>query len=210
MKRIVKVSLLLSVISTLIATAALGQNRQVIRVDEFGHGLDAVFGPDPTGGVPGSVLQYFLPFSGSVVPGDVGIFETNNATVVSDLVRFFNNPFNNRPMMIFYSEAAPDEPPPIALADSGLPINGNPSIFLTEFGPPGSFEEYNLAEYFCNPGMPGSDGNPNGIRYLFQSDGVVVPEPGAISLVITGLAILCGAGLRRKKRCGENTVLNRR
>jgi hypothetical protein len=160
-----------------------------ITVDEFGNGLPYLFAADPTGGRSGSVLQYFLPFSGPVVTGDLGVYENTNHTAISDIIRFYNDPVTQRPMMIFYSSNDDVDPSP-PLADTGLPLNGNPLLFVTEAGPPGSEEEFNIAEYFSGPGMPGFFGNTgDSTRYDFISDGLV-PEPGVGALLLTGIGLL--------------------
>src|SRR4051794_25761472 len=46
------------------------------------------YAADPTGGVAGNVLIYALPES--VNPGDVRVWEDSAATILSDVMRFFN------------------------------------------------------------------------------------------------------------------------
>src|SRR5262249_40479536 len=115
--------------------------------DERGNGvLDVGFGsvsafgmlqPDPTGGVAGAVLTYFLP--DLVASGDVLVLESAEAPTLSDVVRFTNatgalDGSLNADRFIFYSDLPePGEPPD--LADTGFPTSFSTNrVFVPEQG----------------------------------------------------------------------------
>jgi hypothetical protein len=125
------------------------------------------------------VLIYTLPFL--VVPGDVGLLEPNDPTKsLSDVLRFINSPAGvNQSLLIFYSDFSATDPAD-ALADSGLPFAPN-ALLINEIGPEGS----NGALWSPAPGLPGS--NSAGVQYNIISD---VPEPGAMSLLLSGVGVL--------------------
>ena len=196
MKNVLKVLTLSGFALAVASTTALGQ----FTVDEFGHGLPSTIAVDPSGGIAGNVLIYFMP--SVVVPGDVVLIEPNQPTgTYSDIIRFFNPVGGNQSLMIFYSDFGPNDPPD-APADTGLPLqlSGN-VVFVNEVGGEGN----NAANYIAVsqppgglPGTPGWNGNANGTLYTFVSDSPV-PEPSSAILLLSGLGVLIGISRARKK-----------
>jgi hypothetical protein len=160
-------------------------------IDEFGGpltSLPSTIGPDPSGGVAGSVLIYTLPFG--VVSGDVILSEPGQPpTPDSDVVRFWNPAAGTQSEIIFYSDISLTDPAD-APADVGLPTQFQPlTIRIQELGGEGN----NGAIYLASPGLPGSTSAP--IQYNIISD---VPEPGTGALLLSGVGLLFG--IRRFRR----------
>jgi hypothetical protein len=160
-------------------------------IDEFGGpntSLPSFMGLDPSGGVAGPVLIYTLPFA--VVSGDVILSEPGlPPTPDSDVIRFWNTTGANQSEIIFYSDFSATDPAD-APADVGLPTQFQSlAIRIQEVGPEGN----NGAVFVANPGLPGSTSAP--IQYNIISD---VPEPGIMTLLFSGVALLFG--IRRFRR----------
>ena len=182
MKTLAKILALIGLTSTLTTTAALGQNTNVITVDELGKGsfngaaLPSGITVEPFSGI--ATLTYSLPFP--TVPGDVQLFEVNAAGTnqLSDVIRFDGNGH-----LFFFSEREATDVPPFDPADVNQfpsPIAGLNVVALIENGPEGN----NGAFYNPAGGNPGD--NSAGASYNLISD---VPEPS--SMVLAGL----GGGL---------------
>ncbi len=169
------------------ATTAFSQNL-LISVDEWGVGyangtpLKSQIAPDPFSGI--ATVSYSLPFP--AVPGDVQLIEADGTT--SDLLRFDGNS-----RLFFFSDWSPGDPPD-APADAGIPapVAGLLTVSLFETGTEGVLDGY----WGYNPGFTGPGGNSAGAVYDFISD---VPEPGPLTLMACGLAIL-GVVQRRRRQ----------
>jgi hypothetical protein len=171
-----------------------------ITVDEYGVGtftnnldLNAVLTGslqhDPGPGGLDNVLTYGLR-GAPVVAGDVLLSEPSGA--IFDVVRF--NSSNGT--LAFYSDNLPTADSPGDTPSPPLTLYGN-LVIIPEIGPEGN----NLATYTPTAGQPGFMGGASGpVTYTLISDGHtpnVVPEPGTVSLLSTGvLGLLCVA--RRK------------
>src|SRR5690242_18433518 len=97
MKQLIKSLILLASLWIAGANTALGQaNALTFTFDEFGTGIfvtnpvPSVIGPDPSGGLSGPVLIYFLPIA--TVTGDVVLSEPGQpaAGPSSDIIRFWD------------------------------------------------------------------------------------------------------------------------
>jgi hypothetical protein len=166
-----------------------------VTFDEFGTGTEKLgaatnvlpsgFFVDPSGGVPGLVLAYQLPFV--VTPGDVQLDELVGAAVVlSDVVRFFNT--GGLSFIIFYSDNSDGIQEPADI--SGLPQNVSPNVVsILEVGPEG----LNGVVYTPLAGQPGFFSTDIQPQYNVISDS---PEPGSMLLLAAGLA---GLGLLKRR-----------
>jgi hypothetical protein len=178
--------------------SADGAARVVITVDENGNGsltlpgldlpLLSHIGPDPgPGGLP-SVLIYNLPFPG--YQGDIALTDDG---ALGDVIRF-----NGDGTLIFYSDniggvdALADTPSPPGHAYTNL-------VTIPEVGPDGD----NGAWYTPGEDQPGGIGisvEEAGLGYHFISDTPVVPEPGSLALLMTGMFSGTPLALRRLRR----------
>ena len=171
----------------------------IITVDENGNGtldlglgpfpLPGVLLPDPTPeGLTVPVLTYVLPFP--VVFGDLVLLEPGSTNEYSDVIRFFNT------SLIFYSDISTSDPPD-ALADTGLPINIRPVIFIPEIGPEGD----NGVTYVAPSGTPGSLLSGEPVTYVIVSDSPTVPEPATILIwSLLGATWAGGLAVVRRRR----------
>jgi hypothetical protein len=196
MKSITKI---LFVAALAYAITAVSSFAQVVTFDENGHSsfggaaLPFAVGPDPSGGIAANVLIYTLPFV--VTPGDIGLIENTNSTSLnlSDVVRFFTPAGANNSEIIFYSDVEATEPPPLDLADTGLPQTSSTTIFIPEIGP----DNNNGATWTPVAGEAGSAPTGLSIQYNIISD---VPEPGTLTLVACGGGLLLAALRRRQNK----------
>jgi hypothetical protein len=198
MKGFVSLSFLTAALVSSMAVAHAGLVVN-INIDEFGNGsfttglggsgtLTSGLIADPTGGVPGNVLAYILPFAFTPVAGDLILDEPPPGTTVilSDVLRFVT--VGNAHLLLFYSDNGDGVD---ALADiSGLPGNSSTNVVsIPEIGPEGN----NGATYTpvgVQPGAGNSDFSPT---YNIISDSNA-PEPASVFLMIAGLA---GLGVRK-------------
>lgn len=164
----------------------------IFSLDETGkpntaNPLPSQVAPDPSGGVSGNVLIYTLPFF--VQPGDLALFEPNQAaSLPSDMIRFFNTP-GATSIAIFYSDIEAGEPP--NPADSGVPVSPN-AFPVPEVGPEGN----NGVVWTPLPGQPGAGPTGAQITYQIISD---APEPGAVAMMLAGMAALLAVNRLRRK-----------
>ncbi|HEV2970553.1 MAG TPA: hypothetical protein VGY55_11335 [Pirellulales bacterium] len=190
----------------LIAAAHPAMAQIQVNTDENGGGTYTYFGTHNWGGfvTKSSPPVYHLEAALAAVtppgpnpivtPGDVIVNEVATAQISSDLLRFDNN--GN---LTVFSDIEANEPPPLDLADVGVPAPGTNVVILPETspsgGPPVEGGVNGLFGYQPGPGMPG--GFPNGvagtISYNFYSDGSV-PEPS------TGMMAVLACGLVWWKR----------
>ncbi|MGD0744757.1 MAG: PEP-CTERM sorting domain-containing protein [Verrucomicrobiota bacterium] len=210
MKRLTKTLFAFGFTCAITATPLFGQI--IYTFDEFGNSTGpgispGILQPDPSGGVAGNVLIYQLPFA--VTTGDVVLSEPGLPAPPpdSDVVRFWTSTANpNQSEIIFYSDFSATDPAD-APADVGLPSQLiNPAI-LNEIGAEGN----NGAVWNPPAGAPGSI--PGAVvQYNIISDGVI-PEPGSLALLTSGLGILLGINRFRQKglsRQGRLEVPGRR
>ena len=196
MKQLIKAAATFGFLWMVATNTGLGQTN--IFVDEFGNGswspipttslaLGFTVAPDPSGGVTGNVLIYFLPFQ--VTPGDIGLVEPGAPTGSgpSDLLRFFTPSGGGNSELIFYSDISPGDPAD-SLADSGLPSAPN-AILINESGPEGN----NGAVFASANNAPGT--GPTEEIYHVISD---VPEPGTAVLLLASAGV--GIGVHRFRR----------
>jgi hypothetical protein len=180
MKKSIKVLFTIGAASALCATPALGQ----ISFDENGNGFYAgtvlpfAKTVDPISGIP--TLTYTLPFP--VAPGDLLLFEQQNTTQFSDVVRF-GGPNHNQ--VWFFSETEAGELNPDLADVAALPQALASAVNLLENGPEGN----NGVVWNPPPGSgaPGDPGTGVNLQYQIISD---VPEPGSLGLVLLGSALL--------------------
>jgi hypothetical protein len=212
----------LSAAVAIVALISLGE--PVIRADiigtfdEFGNGTSvnsstgeqntitgqsAVDPFDPTNGL--MPLVYLIGTNLSMVNGDIVLLDPGTGEV-SDLFRFFTtmvDPQNSQNWLIFYSQI---ESPPIpgALADVGIPSSRQATLLtLTEQGPPEG--PRGLFDYMPTTGQPGFAPLPapfGNLVYNIISFGQpsVVPEPGSVVLLATGLTAVLGTRRLRRRR----------
>jgi hypothetical protein len=179
----------------LLATAAWGLIPYSITFDENGNGswnaggastplLDNI---DILGGAP-DTLDYNLPFTTTMVQGDVKVLEPGTtAAVISDVLRFTYIDSDNSHRVYVYSDNSDGVD---SLADNGIPTTFQSNVItVNEVGPEGS----NGVTYTPTSGQPGYVSR--GVTYYFTSDSV--PEPATICLL--GLGSLA---LFKRKRNG--------
>ena len=180
-----------------------------ITVDENCHGTltntSGYFGnlpcsmmADPGPGGLSNVMTYDLLNPPGLVAGDVLIHEGGIGGNVFDVIRF-NPGLDGGGSLVIYSDN-------IGGFDSGADTSGPPTgyypntIDIVELGD----EINNGARYTPLPGQPGFVTGAGGpVTYYFIGDGAgLVPEPGSILLMASGVALL---GLYRIRRCGRNS-----
>jgi PEP-CTERM motif len=203
--------------------SAQSTNFYNIILDEYGHGyygVQTVQGTlpfsttlvdpvDQANDHPpvGPTLSFALPPGWSLTTaGDEVIFDTLFVTK-SDVVRFTGS-------RIFVYSDTNDVDSPVPLADVGIPTflqaGAVPTTEVTNMASlmpsglhitPGS-EGANGIVWTATGTQPGSindgTGHPTSVNYYFVSDGVIVPEPSTVSLVVAGLLGAIGLIRRRK------------
>ncbi len=161
----------------LLGAVAYGANYQ-INFDENGNGTvngtpinHYMVDERPAAG-PGFALVYNVGLGYGWDAGDLLIYEDQNQTLLSDIVRF-----NPNGTISFYSAGGDAD-----LADGAWPITPNGRVSLTEVGTEGN----NWVDFTpMVPGTPGWVSGGNTVSYHIISD---VPEPSSL------LALLCGFG----------------
>jgi hypothetical protein len=149
---------------------------------------------DPGPGGLANVLFYDTLTPPGLVAGDLLIYEpvdNKGAGILSDVLRFDPNPFNGG--VFVYSDN--NEPGSGDLADVGFPTANYTNVLsMIEVGGEG----FNGISYTPIAGQPGFVGNAAGpVTYNFTSD--VVPEPGTLLLLVSGLGALGVAAWRKRK-----------
>jgi len=200
-----------TVLAALSLAAALNAPALVIMtVDENGHGdiggapvFPAGFlAQDPGPGGLAGALNYPIAttaFSlGTVLAGDVLIFESAGGVLLSDVIRFRPGsifPFPSPSILTFYSDNSDGA---AALADIGFPtaLHAN-RVNLIEPGVEGGLQ---IIHYTPLPGQPGyindlTNPGHTAIAYNFISD---VPEPTTAALVGTFLLMTVGYSVNRR------------
>jgi hypothetical protein len=199
------------IVATLLIVAAHPAMAQIqVNIDENGGGTYSFLGTHNWGGfvTKSSPPVYHLEAAFAAVtppgpnpivfPGDVIVNEVATAQISSDLLRFGTNGD-----LTVFSDIEANEPPPLDLADVGVPAPGPNAVILPETsptgGPPVEGGVNGLFGYQPGPGMPGAAGGTVGsITYNFYSDGSV-PEPstGMMAVLACGLVWWKRESLRR-------------
>ena len=215
MKKLIKLTSLLGIVSGIAITTVRGQTS--VTVDEFGNSSSdttrITFRPslaDPyNGGIPHMAYELRdIPWN---VPGSTvfDILLLDPATgAPSDLLRFQRNTAvgNADTLLFFYSVplSSPAAPADVSVLPNpvNLQVTANEiGLFGNPYSPPGpdgytSGPYKNGFVYLAAWGTPGNDGGFDGTQYTFISD---VPEPGSLLLISGGLGLLCGLKLFRRK-----------
>ena len=183
MKKIIKNLSVAGFVAAVTVNSAFGQSG-IVTVDEQGVGtyvnggtntiLFSTTATDVLSGI--TSLVYVLPFVAQA--GDVVL--TDSTGLATDVYRF--NGSNKLFVFSDVSIADPSDSP----ADVGLPGTYLSSVvFFAEVGPEAGPNGY----FGYNPGGPNIPGiNGPGATFNFISDGVV-PEPGSLALLASGLGI---------------------
>jgi hypothetical protein len=149
--------------------------------------LNGTLQADPSGSGNATVLTFFLP--ATVGNGDVSIFDGSLTGPLDDVIRFTDAQGRltgfSADRMLYYSDNTDADPAGVLADTASPPINRQTSgPNVVELGPEG------------NTGFVYTIPSDN--LYIGTSDGVV-PEPGSLSLLGTGLIGLAGF-VRRKFR----------